>query len=286
MSNGHLYTGGCSMIEHHRDERPTVRRVLGNTLRRHRERAAWSLRELAEKTTYNHTYIGRVERAEQLPSDALAHALDDVFDTGGTLYELLEAAREEVIQSYSREGVRKESEAARIQVFNSSQIPALLQTEGYMRALFRAAGSRVPHRDIDGAVDARLKRQRILGLERPPLYWAVFDEAALRRHIGGHECMREQLKRIIHRAQSPTTVCQVVPFDAGAHGLLGGSLTLLTMPNGQMLAHVEGFASGELIDSPERVLAYHHLFEVTRTLALPPDDSLALIGRYAEEDYA
>jgi transcriptional regulator with XRE-family HTH domain len=128
--------------EHNDDQRPTVRRVLDNTLRRYRERAHMSLRELAAKTTYNHTYIGRVERGEQLPSDALAHTLDETFDTGGALFELLELARAGAIQPYSREGVAAEGAATRTQVFTSSLIPGLLQTEDYARALFRTANAR------------------------------------------------------------------------------------------------------------------------------------------------
>lgn len=273
------------MPEHDNDERPVLRRILGNTLRRYRERAGWSLRELAEKTTYNHTYIGRVERGEQLPSDALALSLDATFDTGDALYELLEAAREGVIQSYSREGAKKERGAARIQVFNSSVITGLLQTPDYAAALLQLSRPTAQEAHLEAAVAARMARQRILSRDEPPLLWALMDEAALRRPIGGKQCMREQCQQLLQHAQSPFTTCQIFPFEAGGHAFLGGSLTLLTMPDGETISHEESFSSGELVESPKRILELTQLFDIARSHALSQNDSLALIAKYAEEDY-
>ncbi|MFD7863424.1 multiprotein-bridging factor 1 family protein [Streptomyces sp. NPDC059783] len=47
---------------------------------RARARRGLSLRALAEKLGYPHTYLSRVERGEQLPSEALAEALDVFYD--------------------------------------------------------------------------------------------------------------------------------------------------------------------------------------------------------------
>lgn len=267
------------------EERPSVRRVLGRTLRRYRERAQLSLRELAEKTTYNHTYIGRVERGEQLPSDALAQVLDRTLDTGGAVTELLEVAREGAIQDYGRALVTRERSAARIQVFTSSVIPGLLQSEAYTRALFGAARLKKSEADLDDAVAARLGRQRILEGEDPPFFWSVMDEAALRRAIGGRECMREQLRLVAEAAKAPHVTCQVFPFAAGAHPMLGGSLTLLTMRDGEVIGHMESFGSGELVESPRRIIELSESFDVARAGALSQDASIELIMKYAEEDY-
>jgi transcriptional regulator with XRE-family HTH domain len=270
----------------HDDERPTVRRILGNTLRRHRDRAGWSLRELAEKATFNHTYIGRVERGEQLPSDALANALDKIFDTGGALYELLEAARVEVIQDYSREGVEQERKAARIQVFTSSVVTGLLQTPEYAHALFELSRPTLPERDVEASAAARMARKDILAREEPPLVWALIDEAALQRRIGGKQCMREQCEKLIEYAKSPYTTCQIFPFAAGGHAFIGGgSLTLLTAPDGETNGYIESFGSGEIVRSPKRILELTQLFDVARSRALSEIDSLALLTKYAEEVY-
>lgn len=267
------------------EERPTVRRVLGSTLRRHREQAQLSLRELATKTTYNHTYIGRVERGEQLPSDALAQSLDDVLGTGGALFELLEVAREGAIQDYGRTLIHREFSAARIQVFTSSVVPGLLQTPSYARALFDASRLRKSDADLDDAVVARVGRQRIFAREEPPFFWAIMDEAALRRPVGSGDCMREQLTYVAEAARSPHVSCQIFPFGAGVHPMLGGSLTLLTMNDGEAVGHLESFGSGELVESPKRIIELTELFDTVRAGALPQEESLSLIRKYAEEDY-
>lgn len=272
------------MPEHDNDERPTVRRILGNTLRRHRDRAGWSLRELAEKATFNHTYIGRVERGEQLPSDALANALDKIFDTGGALYELLEAARVEVIQDYSREGVEQERKAARIQVFTSSVVTGLLQTPEYAHALFRLTRPTAPEEELEAAVAARVARQRVLERQSPPLLWALIDEAALRRPIGGQQCMREQCEQLLERAKLPHVTCQIFPFEAGGHAVIGGgSLMLLTAPDGESTGYIESFMSGEIVRSPKRNLELTQLFDMARAQAISHSESLALIRKYVED---
>ncbi|GFE22724.1 helix-turn-helix domain-containing protein [Streptomyces nigrescens] len=113
------------------DDRATPRTVLGRRLRRMRETANLSQRALADKVGYPHTYISRVERGEQLPSEALTEDLDTHFATDGLLAELLSMALDASIPDYGRAVVEREGKAARIQVFGSSLIPGLLQTEDY-----------------------------------------------------------------------------------------------------------------------------------------------------------
>lgn len=67
------------------DGRATPRTVLGRRLRRLREAADLSQRALADKVGYPHTYLSRVERGEQLPSEALAEDLDTYFRHGRPL---------------------------------------------------------------------------------------------------------------------------------------------------------------------------------------------------------
>jgi len=43
--------------------KPLHRRIVGATIRKHRERAGLSLEKLAEKSDLHHNFIGEVERA-------------------------------------------------------------------------------------------------------------------------------------------------------------------------------------------------------------------------------
>ncbi len=254
---------------------------LGRRLRRLRERKGLSLRQLSDEVGgYSHSYLGRVELGEQLPSEALVNLLDEFFDTDGMLTELLELAHDKLIPDYGRKVVNQEPEAERIQIFSSNFVPALLQVQEYTRESFRMALLQETDAELDERVAARMRRQRILDREEPPHYWGIMDEAALARPIGGAMCMAKQLKHVLRVAAQRHVTVQVLPFAAGAYPLPGGSLILHTMPNGGTVASVESFASGEFVEDPKRVLALVRKFDLVRSMALSGDASLDLIRSY------
>jgi transcriptional regulator with XRE-family HTH domain len=257
--------------------------VLGHRLKRLRETSGLSLRALADALGYPHTYLGRVERGEQLPSKALAEAMDVYFRTDELFAELLEMAQQSPIPDYWRTIIGNEAKATRIQVFTSSLIPGYLQTEEYARGLFLSSLPGRPESDIEALVESRMQRKRVLAREQPPLFWAIIDEAALRRPIGTPKVMHDQVAHILEAPWGPLATVQVLPFARGGHPMLGGSLSLLTLPNGTTIAYVESFASGEAVQSPKRMLDLTQRFDVARALALPQDESLDLLRHYLRE---
>lgn len=262
----------------------TPRLRLGRRVRRLRERKGLSLRQLSEHVGgYSHSYLGRVELGDQLPSEALVNSLDAFFDADGVLSELLELAHESLIADYSRTFVSKESAAARIQVFTSSLIPGLLQTEEYARELFRRALPGESENKLNERVAVRMRRQRIFDREEAPLYWAIMDEAALKRPMLATKNMIEQLRHLTRIAVRPRITVQVLPFTRGLHPMLGGGLTLMTLTDGGTIALVESFDSGEGVDSANRVVELTDRLDLARAMALTDDESLDLIRRYLKE---
>lgn len=270
-------------LNNEEDGRATPRTVLGRRLRRLRESADLSQRALADKVGYPHTYISRVERGEQLPSEALAEDLDTHFATDGLFVELLSMAQDASIPDYGRTVVGIEDTAARIQVFGSSLIPGLLQTEDYARALFRASLAGESEERINERVATRMRRKRVFEKPDPPLYWAIMDEAALKRPIGGATCMRGQIRHVLKAAAFPHVALQVLPFAQGEHPMLGGSLSLLTFRSGATVGYVESFFCGEQVESPERILDLTHMFDIARSKALPEGETLDLLRGYLRE---
>lgn len=282
--HAHSFDGEVrSMTEREDDERLTLPQLLGNELKRQRERRGWSLRDLKEQTTFDHAYLGRVERGEQLPSEKMTRSLDALFKMGGTLLEILEVARAGSIQGYVQKAAAQESKAERIQVFTSSTIPALLQTEDYATAFIRTECPTAPTSDITGTVTARMARKGVFSRADAPPYWAIMDEAALKRPVGGSATMTDQLHQILKSIENPNITVQVIPFEQGEYWMLGGSLTLITKPNGATIAYVESFGSGELVESTKRVVQLTQQFDSVRQLALPEPASADLIKRYLEE---
>ncbi|MDC7337397.1 helix-turn-helix domain-containing protein [Streptomyces lydicus] len=265
------------------DGRATPRTVLGRRLRRLREAADLSQRALADKVGYPHTYLSRVKRGEQLPSQALAEDLDTHFATDGLFTELLSMAQDASIPDYGRAIVEREGTAARIQVFGSSLVPGLLQTEDYARALFRASLCGESEQGVEERVATRMRRQQVLTREDAPLYWAILDEAALKRPIGGPEGMCRQIRHTLAVARSPHVVVQVLPFSQAEHPMLGGSLSLLTLRNGATIGYVESFFSGEQVEAPGKILELTHMFDLARAKALPESETLDLLRSYLRE---
>ncbi|WP_255950338.1 DUF5753 domain-containing protein [Streptomyces odontomachi] len=260
---------------------PAVR--LGRRLRRLREARGLSIRQLCEQPGVgptSHSYIGRVELGQQLPSEDLVRSLDRFFETDGVLFDLWEMATDRAVRDYTRKVMKKESEAVRIRVFNSSMVPALLQTEDYMREVFRRSLPNASEDKLNELVSLRMSRQWILKREEPPYYWAVLDEAALRRPVGGTRSMAAQLQHLLQMAKRPYITVQVVPFDAGPYPLLSSFLTLHMLGNGGMIAGVESFDDGESVESPRRLAEIIHRFDLVSALALTDEQSLDLIGEY------
>ena len=76
----------------------------------------------------------------------------------------------------------------------------------------------------------RLARQERLTAEDPPEYWAVLNEAVIRRPVGGPDVMHDQLARLAELAALPHVNIQVLPFAAGEHSAMEGAFSTLGFP--------------------------------------------------------
>jgi transcriptional regulator with XRE-family HTH domain len=263
--------------------RTTPRTVLGRRLKRLREASGLSLRALADELTYTHTYLSRVERGEQLPSAALAETLDQRFGADGLFAELLELARDASIPGYGRAIINAEEKATRIQIFTSSLIPGWFQTEEYARELFRVSNPGDEEEKISERVEMRMSRKKIITRKEAPLFWAIIDEAALKRPMGSNKCMADQVMALLDAARLPHVTIQVLPFTQRQHPMLGGSLSLLTLQNGSTIGYAESFIHGESMQSPQWILALTQRFDVARAKALPEEETIDLLRSYLKD---
>ena len=67
--------------------------------------------------------------------------------------------------------------------------------------------------------------------QNSPKLWAIIDEAAARRLVGGRQVMSEQLARLRKAAAQPNITTQLIPFDLGAHSGMDGSFVVLEFRN-------------------------------------------------------
>jgi hypothetical protein len=262
-------------------------RQLARALRRLREGAGLTLEEAAPKLDWSSSKLGRIETAEQGVDVHGVRSMLDLYNIGGAQWtEIIEMVREarkkNEWHAYGIGGqgyLRLEMDAAMVYEYQLAYVPGLLQTEDYMRALFRNSSRRPTDAEIDRDVQARLFRQRRLTAEPALELVAIVDESALRRPVGGVEVLRAQLRHIVARAALPSVCLQVLPFSLGAHAGMNGSFIVLGFgdPEEPEIAYVEHTASALHLDKEAGVQACKVIFDRLQTEALSPLGSTTLV---------
>jgi hypothetical protein len=261
----------------------SARHYFGAEQRRHREGASLSLVQLAGIVNSSKSTLARVETAELMPPPDLPDRLDVAFGTDRHFHGLYELAKREAHPDQYRRFMDFEAQAEVIENFGAQALPGLLQIREYADALLSRQED-LTREQVEERVNARLSRQDRLRSAQPPLRWAVIDESVLRRQVGSEECMYKQLAWLLEQVDTPDSKVQVMPFSAGPHSLMGGALTLLTLPNGSNMAYEEGIQVGHLYEDRDSVKKWRRQYEVLRANALPPAASAELI-RDAMEDH-
>jgi transcriptional regulator with XRE-family HTH domain len=280
---------------------PTLRlRRLAAELRRLRAEAGLTREEVTERTDINGVTLYRLERAQARPQRRTLTALLDLYgvDDQDRRAELLDLARQAGERTWLEsfppelpEGFRTyilfESEARSVLNYESAFVPGLLQTEDYVRALYRGAAPTATKEEIQRLVAARMARQAVLARDPPLRLWAIVDEGALHRPVGGHEVMAAQLEHVAEAAtEMPHVTFQVIPYEAGAHPGMMATFAILQFgvdsPSGDVIYHESG--SGDLfLESEADVMRFTAIFEHLRAMALSPEQSAQLARRMAGE---
>ncbi|WP_435877896.1 helix-turn-helix domain-containing protein [Streptomyces kurssanovii] len=251
----------------------------GYELRRHRETAGLTQKQLGAIVNYTGSLVGQVETARKLPTAEFSERVDAALGTGGLLSRLLGLVLRSQLPAWFQQVAELEARATEISTFQTHMVHGLLQTEGYARAVL---GTMDPE-GLDDRTAVRLARQRILEKAEPPVLWAILGEGALRQEIGGAEVMRGQLGRLLSFESDPRVNVQVLPFSAGEHAGLQGSFTVYRFTGDPAILYTEGYGTGHPTANPDTVrdcsLRYDHL----QAAALSIKDSAELIRQVMEE---
>ncbi|MGW4567984.1 helix-turn-helix domain-containing protein [Streptomyces sp. NPDC004561] len=255
---------------------------FGCELRRKRDEAGLTQKELGAIVFCTGSLIGQIETTLKVPTREFAERVDAALLTDGVFTRLVGLVLRSQLPTWFQPFADLEAKASYISTYQAQVVYGLLQTEGYARAVLETG---MPDK-LDELVAARMERQRILTRERPPLTWVVLDEAALRRPIGSHEVMRDQLAHLLSFRDHRWVRIQVLSFDTGEHASLIGSFTNLRFDDHADLIYTEDLISGHTTANPgtvrEAAFRYAHL----QASALSVEDSAALIARVMEERYA
>jgi transcriptional regulator with XRE-family HTH domain len=278
---------------------PTVRRMLvGARLRRLRTELGLTREEAAQAIRASEWKIHRLENGQvgfkdRDIIDLLArYQVTDPAEVADFLTLTREANTPgwwqhygDVLPSWFRTYVDLEQAATLIRTYEGQFVPGLLQTDDYMRAVVRGAHLEETGDEVGRRVRLRMARQILLTRDGPPRLWAVVDEAALRRPVGGREVMRGQLERLIEATKLPNVTLQILPFAAGAHPAMVGSFSVLRFPDEELpdIVYLEHLTSALYLNKPDDVDQYLHVMEGICVRAAAPDQTVDLLDQILAE---
>jgi transcriptional regulator with XRE-family HTH domain len=278
---------------------PTVRRMLvGAQLRRLRTELGISREEAGEAIRASEWKIHRLENGqvgfkERDIIDLLRlYEVTDQDEVAAFLLLIREANTAgwwqhygDVLPAWFRTYVDLEAAATLIRTYEGQFVPGLLQTDDYMRAVVHGAHLEDTSDEVGRRVRLRMARQTVLTREQPPRLWAVVDEAALRRPVGGKEVLRGQLERLLEASKLPNVTLQILPFAAGAHPAMGSSFSILRFPDQELpdVVYLEHLTNAVYTDKRPEVERYLDVMELLCAESEPPAKTEAFINRVLSE---
>jgi transcriptional regulator with XRE-family HTH domain len=267
------------------DASANVPSFYGAELRFKRELAGLTLEQLSEGSFRGVPFLSQIERGERrMPLD-LARHVDVKLGTDGFFERRCEdarRARQSGHAEYFADVAEMERHAEAIEEWAPSLIPGLLQTEAYATKVVQTSLPWLPSETVERQVCARMERAKLWEGEERPAFWVVLHESLIRNPLLGTGEMAAQLEHIAHRIRSTQGVLQILPETAAGHPFMMGMVKVMTFPDAPPVVYTEGLHSGQLIDFPALVKDYRRSYDLLRAAALPPDESLTLIGRAAE----
>ena len=273
---------------------PTLRRrELGAFLRARRQELGLTVDQVAERLLCSPSKVSRMETGQR---GATARDVRDLCE----LYGVLDAGERERLMNLAREGkeqgwwqsydldfstyVGLEAAATELKYYQTTIVPGLLQTADYARAMIEVSVPALSPERIEKLLEVKLTRQQILTQDPPLKVWALLDEAALHRVVGGPSVMARQLDKLTELTSTPYVTMQVIAFGAGAHAAMDSTFNILDFAGPvPSVVYVEGLVGWIYLDRPQDIDRYQQVFALLREKALSPQESRELIAKIAEK---
>jgi transcriptional regulator with XRE-family HTH domain len=274
---------------------PSVRsRQVSALLRRLREELGISAAEVAKALGMSPSKISRIETGSRgLRADDVAAMLGHYKVPEQQRAQILEQVRKAEERGWwESQGlglpqlwqalINFESRATRIQNFETTFVPGLLQTDEYAEAIIACTNKTLSKTELTNLVASRRARQAVLS-RRELQFLAVVDEGALRRTITESGVMRRQLRHLVDSAERPNVTVRVVPLRVGQYAGLRGPFAIMDFADEPSLTFIENHDFGMFLDEKDDIAAYRLALANTLNEALEPAESTQLIASLAEE---
>jgi transcriptional regulator with XRE-family HTH domain len=279
---------------------PVRRRIVGAALRLYRENLGYSLGDAADILECDRSKISRIETGQRGIRNRELHDLLAEYGASKLTQETLaiianprsvrgwrQADTHNLPDTYV-DMIALEMVAPHIMVYETQQIPDLLQSEEYAYALGDECADLASASLQQLLAGTRLTRQDIVLGEPRPEIAVVIGEAALRHMPGGPTVKRAQLAALASaNSRFPEVRTQVLLSENEAHVARGaGSFTILRyaqVPNLEMV-YLRGISGGTFVEDQREIAAYESAFQQLTASALTPDASATLIKQMQHEN--
>jgi transcriptional regulator with XRE-family HTH domain len=278
----------------------TVKAVeLGLRLRARRDQLGLTAAAVGRITGIGGNNLSSIEIAKRRLTSTKLSELAAIYELSEEALAELDALRVEADRRewwddygrlYSDEFLRfigLEAGATLQREYAAETIPGLLQTADYARAMIRGGSPYIKPVDVGPRVESRLARQARLDGVNPPKFTVLIGQTALRQEVGGREVMAHQLDRLCSIIEDkPDHVrVHVMPYHAGAHPVIGGSLKILSFSSPWLpdMVWQEAVTTGSLIEKPQVVGELIASFTEATDRALDREASLETIRRVRKE---
>jgi transcriptional regulator with XRE-family HTH domain len=278
---------------------PTVLRILlGAQLRRLRDAAGISREDAgyhirASGSKISRMELGRVSFKERDVTDLLElYGVSDPSERE-KLVQLTHEANapawwqkyQDVVPDWFAVYVGLEEAAQLIRYYEVQFVPGLLQTEEYARAVVQQGAPGLDPAEVERRVAVRMGRQKLLAKDDPPRLWAIVDEAALRRPMGGREVLSAQIERLMDAVSEPSITLQILPFRYGGHAADGGSFTIMRFPEADLpdMVYMEYLTGALYLDKPDEVERYAAVMERLSVAGTSPDKTREMLAAILKE---
>ncbi|MEN8653072.1 helix-turn-helix transcriptional regulator [Streptomyces sp. 21So2-11] len=255
-------------------------RTFGGFVQGLREHAGLTREEFQPLVRFSKHTIESIELGRRMPDREFVERAEAVFgETGALRRAFTHLTRQPGLATWFKKWARLEQTAVSLDTYECRLVPGLLQSGGYMRAVFEDDTPPLSDEQVDTQLAARLDRQRLLRERSNTSFSFIIDEAVFRRRIGGAEVTAGLIDHVLLSTEPRNVVLQIMPLDCEHHACLSGPIQLLETPDGRRFAYSEGQQNGRLISVVKEVVVLHQRYATLRSQALTPKDSRGLLER-------
>lgn len=265
-----------------------VRRQLGRQLRRLRQAARVTEQDVVEAGLASRAKLWRVEsgktaikigdvralcwlyKVDQATTDALANLAHGTSSRGWW------EEYSDVLPEWFGLYIGLEAAASEIRVYEPELVHGLLQTPGYLRALFTDSGVEIDEEAIQRQIKLRQERQQALTIRTPPLrITAILGAAVLARQIGSKAVMKEQVAQLRELNRLDHVDIRVMPWNVGGHAAMHiGGFAILDFPDPDdpSVVYLESHTGARYLEKPEELTEYRRVYHLIYRKTIPIEE--------------